>query len=62
MSDTTATEAARSSSAGSWSGLGSVLGIIFVTLLPIVIRLAMESFGGVFLASQTVLNLIHNLS
>jgi branched-chain amino acid transport system permease protein len=37
------------------------LGAIFVTLLPIVIRLAMEAFGGVFLAPQTVLNLIPNL-
>src|SRR5207302_5768044 len=46
---------------GLGSVLGSVLGAIFVTLLPIVIRLAMEAFGGVFLAPQTVLNLIPNL-
>ena len=38
-----------------------MLGAIFVTLLPIVIRLAMQSFGGVFLAPQAVLNLISNL-
>ena len=46
---------------GLGSILGSVLGAMFVTLLPIVIRLAMEAFGGVFLASQTLLNLIPNL-
>ena len=46
---------------GLGSVLGPVLGAIFVTLLPIVIRLAMEAFGGVFLAPQTVLNLIPNL-
>src|SRR6266508_1280396 len=46
---------------GLGSVLGSVLGAIFVTLLPIVIRLSMEAFGGLFLAPQTVLNLIPNL-
>ena len=46
---------------GLGSVLGSVLGAMFVTLLPIVIRLGMEAFGGVFLAPQTVLNLIPNL-
>ena len=46
---------------GLGSVLGSVLGAAFVTLLPIVIRLAMEAFGGVFLEPQTVLNLIPNL-
>jgi branched-chain amino acid transport system permease protein len=46
---------------GLGSVLGSVLGAMFVTLLPIVIRLWMEAFGGVFLAPQTVLNLIPNL-
>jgi hypothetical protein len=39
-----------------------VLGALVVTLLPIVIRFAMEAFGGVFLAPQTVVNLIANLS
>ena len=46
---------------GLGSVLGSVFGAIFVTLLPIVIRISMEAFGGVFLAPQTVLNLIPNL-
>jgi branched-chain amino acid transport system permease protein len=43
-------------------GLGSVLGTIFgaafVTLLPIIIRYAMEAFSGVFFSQATVLNLI----
>ena len=46
-------------------GLGSVQGAIFgaffITLLPIVIRRLMETFGGVFFEPQTVLNLIPNL-
>jgi branched-chain amino acid transport system permease protein len=46
---------------GLGSVLGSIFGAIFVTLLPIVIRYAMEAFGGVFFAQQTVLNLIPNL-
>jgi len=46
---------------GLGSVLGSVLGAIFVTLLPIGIRYAMEAFGGLFFAPQTVLNLIPNL-
>jgi branched-chain amino acid transport system permease protein len=46
---------------GLGSVLGSIFGAIFVTLLPIVIRLGMEAFGGVFLPQQTVLNLIPNL-
>jgi len=46
---------------GLGSVLGSILGAAFVTLLPIVIRLSMEAFGGLFLAPQTVLNLIPNL-
>src|SRR6201993_133908 len=41
--------------------VGSIFGAAFVTLLPIVIRYAMEAFGGLFLAPQTVLNLIPNL-
>src|SRR5437773_487667 len=41
--------------------LGSIVGAIFVTMLPIVIRYAMEAFGGVFFEPQTVLNLIPNL-
>jgi branched-chain amino acid transport system permease protein len=43
-------------------GLGSVLGTVFgaafVTLLPILIRYAMEAFSGVFFSQATVLNLI----
>ncbi len=46
---------------GLGSVLGSIFGAIFVTLLPIAIRVAMEAFGGVFFAPQTVLNLIPNL-
>jgi branched-chain amino acid transport system permease protein len=46
---------------GLGSVLGSIFGAIFITLLPIVIRLAMESFGSVFFDPQTVLNLIPNL-
>jgi len=46
---------------GLGSVLGSILGAIFVTLLPIVIRLSMEAFGGLFLPQQVVLNLIPNL-
>ena len=46
---------------GLGSILGSVLGAMFITLLPIVIRLSMEAFGGMFLEPQTVLNLIPNL-
>jgi len=43
---------------GLGSVLGSIFGAIFVTLLPIVIRLSMEAFGGLFLPQQVVLNLI----
>ena len=46
---------------GLGSVLGSIFGAFFVTLLPIVIRYAMEAFGGVFFDPQTVLNLIPNL-
>jgi branched-chain amino acid transport system permease protein len=46
---------------GLGSVLGSIFGAIFVTLLPIGIRYAMEAFGGVFFEPQTVLNLIPNL-
>src|SRR6266704_2620299 len=40
---------------------GSIFGAFFITLLPIVIRRLMESFGGVFFDPGTVLNLIPNL-
>jgi branched-chain amino acid transport system permease protein len=43
---------------GLGSVLGSIFGAIFVTLLPIGIRYAMEAFGGLLFDQQTVLNLI----
>jgi branched-chain amino acid transport system permease protein len=43
---------------GLGSVLGSVFGAIFVTLLPILIRYAMEGFGTLFLEQGTVHNLI----
>ncbi len=46
---------------GLGSVLGSVLGAIFVTLLPIATRLFLELFGGVFFSSADLLNVIPNL-
>ncbi len=46
---------------GLGSVLGSIFGAIFVTLLPIVIRLGMEAFGGMFFSPAAVLNIIPNL-
>jgi branched-chain amino acid transport system permease protein len=46
---------------GLGSVLGSVFGAIFVTLLPIVIRSVMETFGGFLFSSGAVLNIIPNL-
>jgi branched-chain amino acid transport system permease protein len=46
---------------GLGSILGSIFGAIFVTLLPIVIRYAMEAFGGLLFSSAAVLNIIPNL-
>jgi branched-chain amino acid transport system permease protein len=46
---------------GLGSVLGSIFGAIFVTLLPIVIRFAMEVFGGMLFSSADVLNIIPNL-
>jgi len=46
---------------GLGSVLGSIFGAIFVTLLPIVIRYAMEAVSGVFFSQATMLNLIPNL-
>ena len=40
---------------------GAVFGAIFVTLLPIVIRIAMETFGGLIFSSGALLNIIPNL-
>src|SRR5881409_4375741 len=42
---------------GLGSVLGSIFGAAFVTLLPILLRLAMEPLAGLFFAPQTVLNL-----
>ncbi|HXH81989.1 MAG TPA: branched-chain amino acid ABC transporter permease [Candidatus Tectomicrobia bacterium] len=46
---------------GLGSVLGSIFGAVFVTLLPIAIRYAMEAFGGLFLTQAQVLNIIPNL-
>jgi branched-chain amino acid transport system permease protein len=43
---------------GLGSVLGSIFGAAFVTLLPILIRYAMEAFGTVFFSEATVHNLI----
>src|SRR5213082_2732190 len=43
---------------GLGSVLGSIFGAFFVTLLPIVIRYAMEAFSGVLFSDATVRNLI----
>src|SRR5438034_10582736 len=46
---------------GLGSVLGSVFGAIFVTLLPIAIRYAMEALGGLVFSQASVLNIIPNL-
>jgi branched-chain amino acid transport system permease protein len=46
---------------GLGSVLGSVLGAIFVTLLPIATRLFLEQFGGLFFSNANLLNVIPNL-
>jgi branched-chain amino acid transport system permease protein len=46
---------------GLGSVLGSVLGAIFVTLLPIVTRLFLEQFGSILLPGADLLNVIPNL-
>jgi branched-chain amino acid transport system permease protein len=46
---------------GLGSVLGSIFGAVFVTLLPILIRYAMEAFGGLLFSSAAVLNIIPNL-
>jgi branched-chain amino acid transport system permease protein len=46
---------------GLGSVLGSIFGAIFVTLLPILIRYAMEALGGLIFSSAAVLNIIPNL-
>jgi branched-chain amino acid transport system permease protein len=46
---------------GLGSVLGSVLGAIFVTLLPIITRLFLEQFGAVLFPGADLLNVIPNL-
>jgi len=46
---------------GLGSVLGSVLGAIFVTLLPIATRWFLEAFGGIFFSHADLLNVIPNL-
>ena len=46
---------------GLGSVLGSIFGAIFVTLLPIVIRLGMENWGGLLFSGADIHNLIPNL-
>jgi branched-chain amino acid transport system permease protein len=46
---------------GLGSVLGSVFGAAFITLLPIVIRYAMEAFGSLVFSPAAVLNIIPNL-
>lgn len=46
---------------GLGSVLGSILGAIFITLLPIAIRLFMETFGTLIFSSGDLLNIIPNL-
>jgi branched-chain amino acid transport system permease protein len=46
---------------GLGSVLGSVYGAIFVTLLPIATRWALQSFGGYFFSDADLLNIIPNL-
>src|SRR5215470_7573921 len=46
---------------GLGSVLGSIFGAIFVTLLPIGIRYAMEAFGSLFLSQADLANIIPNL-
>jgi branched-chain amino acid transport system permease protein len=46
---------------GLGSILGSILGAIFVTLLPIAARWFLESFGGLFVSQADLANIIPNL-
>src|SRR5262245_55567587 len=46
---------------GLGSVLGSIFGAIFITLLPIVIRYAMEAFGSLIFSPAAILNIIPNL-
>lgn len=46
---------------GLGSVLGSIFGAIFVTLLPIVTRWGLESFGGLLFSDAALLNIIPNM-
>jgi branched-chain amino acid transport system permease protein len=46
---------------GLGSVLGSIYGAIFVTLLPIATRWALQSFGGILFSQADLLNIIPNL-
>ena len=46
---------------GLGSVLGSILGAIFVTLLPIVIRILMENVGSLFFTTAEMANVISGL-
>jgi branched-chain amino acid transport system permease protein len=46
---------------GLGSVMGSVLGAIFVTLLPIVTRWFLDSFGSIFFSNADLLNVVPNL-
>ena len=46
---------------GLGSVLGSILGAAFVTLLPIVIRGAMQDVGGILMSENTLASVIPNL-
>jgi branched-chain amino acid transport system permease protein len=46
---------------GLGSVLGSVLGAIFITLLPIATRLFLETFGGILFSGSDLMNVISNL-
>ena len=46
---------------GLGSVMGSVLGAIFVTLLPIATRWFLNSFGGIFFSNADLLNVVPNL-
>jgi branched-chain amino acid transport system permease protein len=46
---------------GLGSVLGSILGAVFVTLLPIATRLFLEGFGSLFLSQADLANIIPNL-
>jgi branched-chain amino acid transport system permease protein len=46
---------------GLGSVLGSILGAAFITVLPIVTRIFLSDFGGIFLSSATIANIVSDL-